>query len=171
MDELNSEQIQTPAQIIEKPTAVWVFGVLNIVFGCYHLFFLSVSTYKTVIEMQKHPENTRRVIAYFLISCAVTAFFWIWLIVAGAGLLKMKKWSRRCSIIYSWVQIGLFVALWSYNIITMYGMPELDRRSFFIALMLNMLYALTYPILLLIFMQTQKVKKAFAAVGGVVQYG
>ncbi len=169
MVEVGPNQTQEPPQVIERPMAVWVFGILNVVFGCYHLFFLSVSTYKTVIEMQKHPENTRRVIIYFFVSCAVTAFFWIWLIVAGAGLLKMKKWSRRCSIIYSWVQIGLFTLILVYTTVIVFAgliNPPQGRWSFWITYMRVMLMAVIYPVLLLIFMQTEKVKRVFTAIGG-----
>ena len=49
MDEASSEQLQSPPQIIEKPRAVWVFGVLNIAVGCYQLINFFLTSFKMVM--------------------------------------------------------------------------------------------------------------------------
>jgi hypothetical protein len=165
MTDFNPEQSQEPPQIIGKPAAVTVFGVLNIVFGCYHLFSSSLVSYKVIMTAWNYPQTAASQLIIIISLQAINACLWIWLIVVGIGLLMMKKWSRQQAVYYSWVQIILFAAVWSYNItVARIYMPE--KTGLFIVSMLKMADALIYPILLLIFMQTQKVKQAFAALGG-----
>jgi hypothetical protein len=168
MDETNSEQVQEPPQITEQPMAVWVFGTLNIIIGCYPF----ISTYPVFFKLIASVLMGKTAVPkmpLFLLSCAVSVGLSIWLIVLGIGLRKMKKWSRRGSIIYSWIQIGLFTFNLSYTIVMILsGSTKLpsDSWSFWLVYIRMTPIALIYPILLLIFMQTQKVKQAFAAIGG-----
>ena len=169
MTDLGPEQSQVPPQNIKSPTAIWVLGTLGIVHGLFHLFRMSRTTYNTVIEMQKYPETTRWAIIFVLISTAFAACFWIWQIIVGWGLFKMKKWSRRWALIYAWIQLVLNIAITFYSTIIIFtGLinPPQGRWPFWFIYMQMMLMALIYPILLLIFMQTKKVKQAFSAIGG-----
>ncbi len=107
----------------------------------------------------------------FLLSCLVSVVLSIWLIVLGIGLLRMKKWSRRGSIIYAWVSIGLHTVIRGYPaVIILLGLANLPkdvgRWHFWVTYAGMTLMAFIYPILLLIFMKTEKVKRAFAAVWG-----
>ena len=161
MDELNLGQ----GQVAERPTAVTVFGVLSVVFGCYHLINASLSSYAVIMNAWNYPKTTTGQLIFLISLQALNACLWIWLIIVGIGLLLMKKWSRRQAAYYSWVQIILFFVMWSYNIIVAcFYIP--DKIIFMFLSMFKIIYVLIYAVLLLIFMQTQKVKRAFAAIGG-----
>jgi uncharacterized protein YhhL (DUF1145 family) len=168
MDELNSEQTQTPGKIIEKPMILMVLGVLGIMIGCYRFFRLSLSVYKMIAEVQKNTDNTARII-YMLIWLAGSVGFLIWLFIVAIGLIKMKKWARNGAIIYALVQIGIFVTAGIYtSIVVLLNLvnPHSHRLIFKINYMRMVVIALIYPILLLIFMSTQKVKRAFTGIVG-----
>jgi hypothetical protein len=165
MDEVNSEQIQLPPQITERPMAVWVFGVLNIVFGCYPFIRTYPRLYKIIVPVLMSKTATPGILLFSL-SCLIGIVLSIWLIVMGIGLLRMTKWARRWAIIYAWVQITLFVIAWGYNIIIVGCIFMPQQMAFLITSMLKIIYVMIYPVVLLIFMKTEKVKKAFAAIGG-----
>jgi hypothetical protein len=79
----------------------------------------------------------------------------------------MKKWARRGSIIYAWISIGLFTFNLSYTIVMiLLGSIKLPvgSWSFWGVYIHAALIGLIYPILLLIFMQTVKIKQAFSAI-------
>jgi hypothetical protein len=169
MDELNSEQIQESPQVIERPIAVVVFGLLSFVLGCYPF----ISTYPqlyNIIAPALMGKTAMPGMPLFLLSCLVSVGLSIWLIVLGIGLLRMKKWARRGSVIYAWVRIGLHTVTRGYPaVIILLGLanpPKDGRWSFWITYAGMTLIGLIYPILLLIFMRTEKVKRAFAAIGG-----
>jgi hypothetical protein len=168
MDEANSEQLQSPPQVIEKPTGIMVLGVLGVVQGCYRFFSASLSSYKMITAAQQHTDITTAIVNIVILS-AISLGFLIWLFIVAIGLLKMKKWARREAIIYAWVQIGLFVTAGIYtSLVVLLNLvnPPSHRWLFGIANMRMVLFALIYPVLLLIFMKTEKVKRAFAAIGG-----
>lgn len=159
-----------PAQNIVKPTSVTVFGVLNIVFGFYFLVRIVHSWYRITAGVFKNPE---KIITWsgipFLLLGVVGVGLAIWLIVLGAGLLKMKRWARRGSVIYAWIQVVFMVITLSSMFISLAIDWLKPPRSGFIALDINNALALIhwiYMVLLLIFMKAAKVKQAFAAIGG-----
>jgi hypothetical protein len=152
-------------QSIEKPIAVTVFGVLNVVFGCYFLMRIGHSWYK-VISIPKVVMWSN--IMFFLLGMAGLAVA-IWLIALGIGLLKMKRWSRRGSIIYAWIQIVFMVIALAATVINSIADRENAPRVLLASVNLNNALAVIhwiYMILLLIFMRTEKIKRAFAAIGG-----
>ena len=106
----------------------------------------------------------------FLLSCLVNVGLSIWLIVLGVGLLRMTKWARRGSVLYAWVRIGLCTVTRGYTaFVVLSGLanpPKDGRWHFWMTYAGITLLGLIYPILLLIFMKTAKVKRAFAAIGG-----
>jgi hypothetical protein len=152
----------------ERPMAVWVFGVLNIAVGCYQLIPIFLLFYK-IVTVYKNSCSIGG-LSYILLASGISVGLSIWLIVLGIGLLRMKKWSRRGSVIYSWVQIVLCIVVWGYTtVIILSGManpPRGGRWPFWIIYALRMLIGLIYPVTLLIFMKTEKVKRAFSAIGG-----
>jgi hypothetical protein len=81
----------------------------------------------------------------------------------------MRRWARNGSVIYACVEIvwtlvgvGMNIAALSLKWI---NMPEANMAGFVGGTAGGMCGGLIYPILLLIFMQTEKVKRAFAAIG------
>jgi hypothetical protein len=104
-----------------------------------------------------------------LLLPALNAGLWLWLIVLGIGLLTMKRWARRGSVLYAWINIGLFVIAciaWSCHIFMVLSGRVKLPEGMLIASIRGGLIALIYPVLLLIFMKTKKVKRAFSAIGG-----
>lgn len=164
MDELNLGQTEVQPQVIERPRAVTVFGVLSIIVGCYPFIRTYPQLYKILAPVLMSKTEMPGM-PLFLLSCLISVGLSIWLIVLGIGLLRMKRWARSGSIIYSWVQIGLRTVNGGYTtVIILSGLanpPRGGRWPFWITYALMMLIGLIYPILLLIFMQTEKVKRAF----------
>ena len=152
-----------------KPTSVMVFGVLSIVFGCYYLVRLILSSYQILMNERSYAELTITQSIMILLLPNLSACLWIWLIILGIGLLKMKKWSRRGSVLYAWIKIGLFALTLIYTaVILLSGLinPPQGRWSFWMSYVRMAPIVLIYPLLLLIFMKTAKVKEAFRAIGG-----
>jgi hypothetical protein len=91
-------------------------------------------------------------------------------VILGIGLLNLKRWARSGSVIYSCIAIAWSIAGVALNIIAMsmqwITIPEEGLPGFIGGICGGLCGGLIYPILLLIFMQTQKVKNAFAVLGG-----
>lgn len=170
MAELNPGQSQVPLQVVEKPTSVKVFGILNIVFGGLGLICTPLGLLVGVAAMQKTMEATAAYKMWTLASGFIGIGFAIWLLVVGIGLVMMKRWARRGSVAYACVIIfwniigaGVNIAALSLKWI---NLPEAGLPGFIGGMVGGMCGGLIYPILLLIFMQTGKVRKAFVAIGG-----
>jgi hypothetical protein len=169
MSDLDSNQMQSPAQVIERPIVVMVFGVLSFMLGGYPFISIYPQLYKIIAPVLM-GKTAMPGMPLFLLSCLVSVGLSIWLIVLGIGLLRMKKWARRGSIIYAWVSIGLHTVTRGYPaVIILSGLanpPKGGRWPFWVTYAGMTLLSLIYPILLLIFMKTEKVKRAFSAIGG-----
>ena len=167
MEEFNFNETQVPPLVSEKPTSITVFGVLNIVVGCYQLIRISPGLYKLIAEFCRNPEKIKGSGILFLLLLAVNIGLSIWLIVLGFGLLKMKSWARRGSVMFARIMIVFIVITLGSMIIAI--LMELSRWRNVLNFSVNNCIAVInwiYYILLLIFMQTEKVKRAFAAIGG-----
>jgi hypothetical protein len=155
-------------QKMEKPTSVIVFGILNIVFGIFGMLFSPLTIFALVIS--SGSEEITEGYEIFLLLMNVVGFgFSIWLLILGIGLLAMKKWARRGSILYAWLGILLSVVEMAVNILArIFGwvtVPESGVAEYIIGICISLVGGLIYPVLLLIFMQTARVKQAFQARG------
>lgn len=166
------EPVILPPQTVEvgKPTSVTVFGILNCVFGGMGILCMPCAIYGSMITGEvTQIEATVFSTVWGIISFAVSFIFSIWELTVGIGLLKFAPWSRRGAVMYSAVIIiwvifgnGLNILALSMGWITM---PEGGIGVQVLGICMGFI-GLIYPILLLIFMQTSKVKQAFAAIGG-----
>jgi hypothetical protein len=180
MDEIKPNEGQTPVQApsslryegqaIEKPTSVTVFGILNIIFGGLGLLCTPIVTALELGSTYTEMETTTTYTAWNLAGSCIGFGFSIWLLALGIGLLMMKSWARRGSIIYSiafiiWIflGVGIEVAALSLDWIII---PESQIPLFIGWMCCGFCGGLIYPILLLIFMLTPKVKAAFEALQG-----
>jgi hypothetical protein len=162
-------QQQMPVQpvSVEKPTSVTVFGVLNCVFGGLGLLCTPFGLLVGAAAMQKTMEATAAYKTWTLAGGIIGIGFSIWLLVLGIGLLMFKKWARSGSVVYAcimivWSIIGVGVniaAVWLHWI----TVPEAGLPGYIGGTVGGMCGGLIYPVLLLIFMQTSKVKQAFQA--------
>jgi hypothetical protein len=160
-------------QVIVKPTSVTVFGVLNCVFG--GLFFVCVPVGVFFILMAgKIGETSPEITTFDYISLAIVFGLSVWEIITGIGLLKFVSWARRGTIIYAvcdiiWVLVNIII-----HITTSTGQTPVPEGTtefqagyqvgYHIGQSCGMIFTLIYPVLLLIFMQSRKVKEAFAKI-------
>jgi hypothetical protein len=157
-------------QKIEKPTSVTVFGILNCVFGALGLIGKPFGMFVEVTVVHKALQATAPYKAWTFISGFVGIGFTIWLLVLGIGLLMMKRWARGGSVIYAWVVIfwnflGMVISIAAAVYLKWLTVPEASMPRFIVGMFVSMCGGLIYPTLLLNFMHTEKVKRAFAAIG------
>ena len=143
---------------------VAVFGILNITFAVLGMLLSPVSIYGIIKSGESITNSGYKI---FLLSMNFVGFgFSVWLLVMGIGLLKMHNWARLGSIIYACVGIVLTVFETGINFLAMrldwIIVPDAQRAEFNVSICVGLIGGLVYPVLLLIFMQTAKVKKAFS---------
>jgi hypothetical protein len=172
----NQPQMPVSPVPVQKPTSVTVFGVLNCVFG--GLFFICTPAFVFFALMAgKTGHAAKPVDAMTYISLAIVVGLSLFEIATGIGLLMFIAWSRRAAIIFAVCEI-----IWIlFNIVT--SIKDISARGvdvpqgnaafqagyeigYYIGHSCAMLLVIIYPVLLLIFMKTKKVKLAFAAIGG-----
>jgi hypothetical protein len=163
-----------PPIVIEKPTSVTVFGVLNCVFG--GLFFVCVPVgFFFVLMAGKTGDTSPELNAFDYISLVVVFGLSVWEIITGIGLLKFASWARQGTILYAvceiiWVLFNIVMHFTSAGQMTVPdGTQEVQmgyQAGYYIGQWCGFIFTLIYPVLLLIFMNTRKVKAAFAAIGG-----
>ena len=165
MENYDSSELQIQSQPVEKPAAVTVFGVINCVFGGIGVLSTPISIFRLILG-SKIIEIVWGYKICLLISYIVGIGFSAWLLVLGTGLLKFKEWARRGSVIYSIIAIvwhiarsGLYLVALSLGWLTM----AQGQLMAFVVGIFSLVGGLVYPVLLLIFMQTSKVKQAFQA--------
>ena len=162
MENLNSSESQIQSRAIGKPAAVTVFGVLNCVFGGMGVLCTPISI--GLILIGRTMEIVWGYKIYLFISSVIGIGFSAWLLSLGIGLLKLKGWARRGSIIYSIIAIVWGIAGAGLNLVALsLGWITIPQGQFpaMVGGMCGGIGGLIYPVLLLIFMQTEKVKKAF----------
>jgi len=145
----------------ERPMVVWEFGIMNIILGCYSLVHMVYGLLNFIYGFDKITETGILDFLVIVIGFGLS----IWLILLGFGLLAMKRWARRGSVLYGWLQVTLMVIFFSAMFIGLRHAPWIFLAYIIRDSALSVIYWL-YMILLLIFMKTEKVKRAFGAVGG-----
>ena len=173
----NGGQAQMPIQTVpdEKPTSVTVFGVLNCVFGglgilCTPFSVLGLFIGDLIPMSEMNPIEISPGYKIFLLVASVIGIgVAAWLLSLGIGLLKFKSWARRGSVIYAWVAIVWGIVSAVINLLALsqgWMTAPQGQMPAMVSGMCGGMIGLIYPVLLLIFMQTKRVKEAFAAVGG-----
>lgn len=170
MEDLGQNPVILPPQIVDKPTSVTVFGILNCVFGGLALVCTPCSLFGIVMSDKLAPGRTMEMTpaykSFLLVSSILGIGFAAWLLALGIGLLTMKTWARRGSVIYSCIAIVWAIGGVALNIIALtlhwITVPQEGLPGFVGGICGGMCGGLIYPILLLIFMQTEKVKRAFS---------
>jgi hypothetical protein len=182
MDEFGQNKTQSPApapssprysregrltaegQAVERPGAVTVFGVLNIVVGCYFMVRIVYSWYELIVKYFKNPEEIIGSGILYLLLFFIVVGLVIWLIVLGIGLLKMKRWARRGSVLYGWIQVVFIVLTLGASLISLVADYKnlVEGVKSFISIGNGLaIIRWIYMVLLLIFMKTAKVKQVF----------
>ncbi len=177
----------------QRPTAVTVMGILNIVFGSLSLLCLACSGIILLIMANQsglgNPvlelfEAMRREIPGYvpvtILSLTLGVLMAVLLIVAGIGLLNMRGWGRVLSIVYGIVtiltQIGAMIYQFAYVNPAMQRVHENLPPAFrggmsgdptfnAIMSMLGAILGMVYAIVLLIMMLLPGVSAAFGRGG------
>jgi len=164
---------------MKRPTAVTVFGILNIVFAILGILSVlasmvlllavhDVSKNPVVQILQEHPGYA----LYLKVSAGIGALVCGALLAAGIGLLQLKPWARMLSIaygIFGLVSVPINTVL-SYLYVTKPLLQQAQHQNGpesaaavggAIGGMAGGCFGLIYPLLLLIFMLLPKVSAAF----------
>jgi hypothetical protein len=169
---------------MKRPTSVTVFGVLNIVFGVFGLLSLlfaaaflaaakATGAHRPLVFETLHSHVYRVWTTVSLPLGFVAAGV---LVVAGVGLLVMKRWARVMTIvyaIYALVQALAGIAI-TFTVLLPAAVEASSRRgpeaiaaiAGFVGAIVGGVLGLAYPILLLIFMTRPRVVEAFRASEG-----
>ncbi len=172
MNEIGQKDGQIPVQIIrsEMPGSIMVFGILGVIVGALGLFCPTTGIFRwAAITPNRHHyisfEQTVWVFFLFLIGIV----FSIWLLVVSIGLIGYKRWARKGAVVYGIAYISWFVIAWCINGLMMLlgwiEMQKIEWPVFIFGIVLGLL-GMIYPVLLLIFMKSKKIKEAFAVIGG-----
>jgi hypothetical protein len=164
---LAAPSVLSPAPIPERPTAVTVFGVLNIVFGALGLLSMPCAMFIGLAMLPSIMNPTRTAKAWLLLSNLIGFVCAIILLIVGIGLLRLKVWARKWAVGYGWFAIVWGVIGMIINVILMTsGAYEYSHDAArgamggMIGGAVGGLIGLVYPILLVVFMRKPNVKKA-----------
>jgi hypothetical protein len=169
---------------MNRPTAVTVFGILNIVFAVFGVVgvFASVMLFAAVGTDSKNPvvqiiHNNALFADWMKVSIVLGLVVSAALLVAGIGLLKLKPWARLVSIAYAIYGVVMVVVGGVVNYFflvqpllaqahTQPGPAAAAAIGGAIGGTLGSCFGLIYPVLLLIFMLRADVKAAFGPAAG-----
>jgi hypothetical protein len=170
---------------MQRPTAVTVFGVLNIGFAAMGVIslistlfmFRNLGDQKNPVIQLMHDNPTYT--AWLKISIPLGVVALIVLLIAGIGLLQMKNWGRNLSLIYGIYALlmGIVGIAVTYQCLVIPLMQQAQNKSGpeyvgamagAIGASIGSLFSLIYPILLIVFMTRPKLIAAFrtAEAGG-----
>ncbi len=151
---------------LKEPIAITIFGILNIAIGGLTL----LTSPCTIFGIAMSGEIYGMAIGYrlfVLLTYVAGLILYVWLLSLGMGLIMLKKWARRGSVIYGCVAILLWVLHTGIDFFALSAgwiNPSQPQLLAFIVRMCFRLAGLIYPVLLVVFMQKAKVKEAFAPI-------
>jgi len=163
---------------MQRPTAVTVFGILNIVFSIVGFFgeifsvFLILFWPNTSNPVLRTMHEQPYLRAWMVLALPVAMALSALKLAGGIGLLRMKAWGRKASIFYGIGAIVLVCLGAVVNLVFLVGplMAEVSKQhgpeavgAFGGAIggTCGSFCGLVYPILLLIFMTRPKIVAAF----------
>jgi hypothetical protein len=166
----------------QRPVSVTIFGILNIglaIFGAASAVLSKIIM--TVIKLPSNGlaaslHNNPTYVAWSNVSMMMSILGGCVMLVAGIGLLLLKNWGRILSIGYAiyaiiWALIGAGMTFHLAGNGIRQSFPQVGQLGVFFAVIsvtVVLVFTLTYPILLLIFMVRPNV---VAACQGVVAGG
>jgi len=165
---------------MQRPTAVTIFGILNIVFAVWGVVgvLVMVMLFAAVGTSSNNPtvqliHDSPAYAAWLKISIILGLLAAAALLAAGIGLLKLQPWARTLSIVYAiyTIVMGLVGGAVSYVFLIQPLLQQAQHSQGAQATgaaiggaiggMLGGCLGLIYPVLLLIFMLRANVAAAF----------
>jgi len=135
---------------MSKPRGVTIFGIIEIISGLFGIFVGTLSFFVSPILSSMQPQIVN-LIFLAIVSLILGAF----VIVAGIGVLLLKKWARKLIII-----LAIFsILLSSFNTIV--------AGVFSLSTVLFLFLGIIYNAILIKYFVSEKVKQVFE-LGGVV---
>ena len=144
-----------------KPSSIKVFGILNIVFGAMGLicggagvlfFVLATQSSEFAFELNRamSAQYAEGYITFLQFSSCFGGIMSLVLIVCGVGLLRERNWGRTGSMAYAAIQTLYTLA----STVLSMSMMKHDESFIFSAggAMCGVLFALIYPICIMIFL-------------------
>jgi hypothetical protein len=164
MEQQPPPQAPNPYTVVHdapKPASIKVFGILNIVFGAMGLicsgagvlfFFLATQSFEFANELNRAMSAlyAEGYITFLQFSSCFGGIMSLILIVCGVGLLRARNWGRTGSLGYAAFQILFTLASTAVSM----SMMKDDKTFIFSAggAMCGVLFALIYPICIMIFL-------------------
>jgi hypothetical protein len=166
---------------MQRPTAVTVFGILNIIFAALGILGALASVMLFMAEgtssnnpVIQHIHDSPGYAMWLKISIGLGVFGGAVLFAAGLGLLALKPWGRMLSVFYAMYAIVMVLIGGVANYILLIqplmqqaqqkqGSQAAGAMGGAIGGMFGSCLGLIYPVLLLIFMMRANVVAAFRA--------
>ena len=164
MEQQPPPQAPNPYTVVHdapKPASIKVFGILNIVFGAMGLicggagvlfFVLATQSSEFAYELNRamSAQYAEGYITFLQFSSCFGGIMSLILIVCGVGLLRARNWGRTGSLGYAAFQILFTLASTAVSM----SMMKDDKTFIFSAggAMCGVLFALIYPICIMIFL-------------------
>ena len=148
---------------LKQPIAITIFGIFNIAIGGLRLFTSPCTIFGIAMSGRGYGMTVGYTL-FILLTHLLSLGLYLWLLSLGTGLIMLKKWARRGCVQYAWVAIVWWVVRRGMDIFALsagWVNPAEGDTPFFIGRMCLSSIGVIYPVLLLIFMHTEKVKKAF----------
>jgi len=163
--------------MMQRPTSVVVFGVLNIAFGILGLFALPIVIHSTVTGFNgNNPYFVDSAVfrAWAIITMILSPPSVIALLASAYGLLKMRAWGRNLAIIYAAVaivtaligQVMNWVYIFQPRLAQIAGDDSGQAAGVWIGVIATVVGGLVgtaYPVALWFFMSRPRVLAAFAS--------
>jgi hypothetical protein len=159
---------------MKRPTAVTVFGILNIIFAAFGILGSLSSVMLFTVAAANTPNSANNPIVQLVheISIVLGMLGSVALLAAGIGLLQLKPWARKFSIgyaIYAMIMIVVGSVLnYFWLVLPMLQKAHLEQGPQAAAAVGGAIgatvggcFGIIYPILLLIFMFRANVIAAF----------
>ncbi|MDP1562104.1 MAG: hypothetical protein Q8M16_12055 [Pirellulaceae bacterium] len=159
----------------DKPAAITVFGILNLVFGALGVCNVGFAMLNFVVAMNNFPNQGPNPfadeplgMAFQIAALAVSAISTAIIITGGILLLQSKELGRVLTIFYSWLSIGfgivsiLIVVVFMIRAMGAANLQGAEATGVMIGAIAvvscGSLLGLIYPVLAIVFMTRENVK-------------
>jgi hypothetical protein len=163
---------------MQRPTAVSIFGYLNIVFavfalfGAFGAFSLQLAGDDSKNPIVKLMHENQAYATWVKCTIPMDLLSFAFLLTAGIGLLRLSEWARKLSIAYGIYAILMDIAVAAANFVFL--RPMLAQTSFtdgaytapaataaVIGAIMGGVFGLIYPVVLIVFMMRREIAAAF----------